>query len=212
MKVTKLEHACLVIEADGGSRLVIDPGSYTQPLADLAGVVAVVVTHKHDDHCDETQLRRITAANPSCQIIGTAEVAQRLQEFQVTIARHGDIHKLAEFEVEFFGDLHQEIHRDIPILQNLGVLVNRKLYYPGDSWTTCDYPVDTLACPSSAPWLRISDVIEFLKQVKPRRCFATHNVLLSDLGHELQNGRIQEFTEAGGGEFRYLRSGDSWDI
>ncbi len=212
MKLTKLEHACLVLEDGSGQRLIIDPGSYTRPVGDLNNVVAVVITHKHDDHCDESQLQRILETNPACQLFGTQEVAQRLSSYKVTIARHGDSHKVAGFEVEFFGDLHQQIHSSIPIIQNIGVMVNRSVYYPGDSYTHCDYPVDVLACPASAPWLKISDVIDFLLDTKPRRSFPTHNALLSDLGNQLQNGRIQEFTESVGGEFRFLKPGESWTL
>ena len=212
MKLTKLEHACLILEDDFGQKLVIDPGSYTRKLENTKDVVAVVVTHKHDDHCDESQLASLLEANPECKIFGTAEVAHRLAKLPVITARHGDAHRVAEFEIEFFGDLHQLIHSSIPVIQNLGVLVNRTLYYPGDSYTRCDYPVEVLACPASAPWLQISDVIDFLQLTKPRKCFPTHNALLSDIGHSLQNGRIREFTEAGGGEFRFLQPGEEWVI
>lgn len=212
MKLTKLEHACLVLEDGSGERLIIDPGNYTRPMGDLTNVVAVVITHKHDDHCDESQVQQILETNPGCQLFGTQEVAQRLSSHKVTIARHGDSHKVAGFEVEFFGDLHQQIHSSIPIIQNIGVMVNRSIYYPGDSYTRCDYPVDLLACPASAPWLKISDVIDFLLETKPRRSFPTHNALLSDLGNQLQNGRIQEFTESVGGEFCFLKPGESWTL
>jgi hypothetical protein len=72
--------------------------------------------------------------------------------------------------------------------------------------------VGTLACPSSAPWLKIGDVIDFVTAVKPRRSFPTHNALLSEHGHKLQNSRIQELTESFGGEFRYLEMGQSWEL
>ena len=212
LKITKLEHACLILEDDSGQKLIIDPGAYPRPLENMTGVVGIVITHKHDDHCDEQQLFRLLQANPGCAIFGTAEVAERLSDFKVTIARHGDFHPVSGFELEFFGDLHQVIHSSIPLIQNLGVLVNRTLYYPGDSYTRCDYPFEVLACPSSAPWLRISDVIDFLQLTKPGKCFPTHNALLSDIGNSLQNSRIREITEAGGGEFRYLEPGEVWEL
>ena len=69
-----------------------------------------------------------------------------------------------------------------------------------------------LACPTSAPWLRISDVIDFLDLVRPSKCFPTHNALLSEQGHALQNSRVQQIVEKHGGEFRYLLPGESWDL
>ena len=37
MRLTKLEHACLILEKDG-RKLVVDPGSFTSPLVDLHDV------------------------------------------------------------------------------------------------------------------------------------------------------------------------------
>ncbi|CAB4639022.1 unannotated protein [freshwater metagenome] len=91
-------------------------------------------------------------------------------------------------------------------------MVNDLLYYPGDSYTTPDKKVPVLACPTSAPWLKIGDVMDFVAVVKPSKSFATHNALLSDLGHDLNNGRVKQVTESFGGEFTYLRVGESLDI
>jgi len=211
MQITKRGHACLEVEL-AGKRLVIDPGNYTESLAGLADVAAVVVTHQHDDHCSIEQLEALQGANPSLKIFGTEEVALKLAGLPVQAVHHGDRFEVEGFVLEFFGDLHQEIHRSIPLIQNTAVLVNSKLYYPGDSYTVCDYPFEVLACPASAPWLKIADVIDFLDAQRPAKCFSTHNALLSELGHQLQNSRIKEVTERNGGEYRYLAVGQSWQI
>lgn len=217
MRLVKHGHACLEI-IDGESRLIVDPGVYTEEMTGLTGVAAVVITHMHDDHCFEAQLDRILADNPDLQIFGTDDVCQRLakaeggERFNTTAVHHGDWHKVGNFTLEFFGDLHQEIHRSIPLIQNVGVMVNDSLYYPGDSYTKPDRPVALLACPTSAPWLKIGDVIDFLAEVKPKRSFATHNIHLSDLGHQMNNGRVQAVTEQFGGTFEYLKVGDSTEF
>jgi L-ascorbate metabolism protein UlaG (beta-lactamase superfamily) len=209
LKITKHGHACLEVEV-AGERLIIDPGSYTDSMAKPAA--ALVITHQHDDHCSEEQVAALVAENPALKIFSTAEVAARLGEFDVTVVYHGDHHEVGPFALEFFGDQHRVIHESIAVIQNTGVLVNRKLYYPGDSYTPSDYPFEILACPSSAPWLKIGDVIDFLNLVRPQKCFSTHNALLSELGHTLQNSRIQQVTESHGGEFRYLEIGESWQL
>ena len=206
MQINKFEHACLVLE-DEGKRLVIDPGAYTRPMDSLENVVAVVITHKHDDHCDEAQIDRILSSNPGAVIYGTDEVCQRLSDYKTTAVHHGDFYSHDGFTIEFFGDMHAEIHRSIPLLQNCGVLVNDSLYYPGDSFTRPDRAVEILACPTSAPWLKISDVMDFVAEIKPKHCFATHNVHLSDIGHELNNGRVKQVVEASGGTFTFLQPG-----
>jgi hypothetical protein len=69
--------------------------------------------------------------------------------------------------------------------------------------------VKVLACPASAPWLKISDVMDFISAVKPETLFPTHNALLSGNGHELYNQRISEVTQENGGNFVFLEPGQS---
>ena len=211
MKITKHGHACLELELDG-KKALIDPGFYTEDVSGLTDVVALVITHSHDDHCFETQVAGISKSNPGIKIFGTSEVAAKLSGFDVTTVYHGDFYQEQGFSFEFFGDMHQIIHESIPLIQNTGVMVNKQLYYPGDSYTTPDQPVEILACPTSAPWLKIGDVMDFVAAVKPKQSFATHNALLSDLGHDLNNGRLKLVTEQFGGKFTYLKVGESLNI
>ena len=211
MKITKHGHACLEMVIDSQT-LIIDPGSYTEELTDVGNVVAVVITHKHDDHCDEAKIAKIKQENPNVQIFGTSEVAARLEGLKVTTVYHGDYYEVGSFKLEFFGDMHQIIHRSIPLIQNTAVLVNGDLYYAGDSYTTPDQKIKVLACPTSAPWLKIGDVMDYIQEVKPAICFPTHNALLSQLGHDLNNSRVKQVTEENGGEFRYLEVGQSLEI
>jgi hypothetical protein len=57
--------------------------------------------------------------------------------------------------------------------------------------------------------MKISDLIDFVDLAKPKRAFATHNAILNDNGHQLQNNRIREFVTKHGGEFSYLLPGES---
>ncbi len=215
MKVTKLEHATLILE-QGRDVSVIDPGSYTRPLSGLSNVRAVVMTHMHDDHCFEERLDQIVADNPTALLFGTDDVRKRLAEsrpqFAVTSVHHGDYHEVGEFTFEFFGDMHKEIHHSIPLIQNCGVMVNDLLYYPGDSFTRPDRPVAILACPASAPWAKVSEIIDFVDEVRPARSFGSHNIHLSEEGHKMYNGRIKMFTEKHGGTFEHLEPGDSTEV
>ena len=215
MKITKHGHACLEL-LEGGQRILIDPGVYTASMGDAENVLAVVITHMHDDHCNEAQIESIRAKNPAVHIYGTDEVCRRLADslpdLPTTAVHHGDFYEVGGFTLEFFGDMHQEIHRSIPLIQNCGVMVNGKLYYPGDSYTQPDRSVELLACPTSAPWLKIGDVMDFIAAVKPRRTIATHNIHLSDFGHAMNNGRVQLVTEQSGGTFEFLQVGESTEV
>ena len=211
MRIVKHGHACLEL-IDAGQRIIIDPGVYTAEMSGFENVQAVVLTHMHDDHCSELQIDAIIAANPDVKIYGTDEVCKRLAGYPATAVHHGDFYTDGPFTLEFFGDMHAEIHRSIPLIQNCGVMINDSLYYPGDSYTQPDRAVELLACPTSAPWLKIGDVMDFVSAVKPKRCFPTHNVHLSEIGHELNNGRVKLVTEAGGGTFDYVLPGQTFEL
>jgi len=215
MKITKYEHAALVLELNN-EKLIIDPGSYTKTMPEQIGVKAIVITHIHDDHCNEAQLDKIIANNPGIKIYTTDEVCRRLTEsrpnFETVAVHHGDHYKEGEFTIEFFGDMHLEIHSSWPICQNVGVMINKQLYYPGDSFTTPDEPVAMLAVPSSAPWAKLGMIIDFVNAVKPKHAFATHNIHLSPEGHQMYNGRIKMIAESHGGEFTHLEPGESLEL
>jgi L-ascorbate metabolism protein UlaG (beta-lactamase superfamily) len=210
LQITKHEHAFLELTLHG-NRLLIDPGSATSKLPEFDRVDGVVLTHIHEDHAFAPHLSELQQRH-SPVFFGTAEVAAKFPELNMTVARHGDHHQLAGFEIDFSGDLHAEIHRSMPLVQNLGVLVNQQLFYPGDAFGFPEHPFEILACPTSAPWLKLSDVIDYLSEIRPKRCFPTHNALYSEMGNALYNSRVKALIEGWRGEFRYLLPGDRWEV
>ncbi|HAM26536.1 MAG TPA: MBL fold metallo-hydrolase [Microbacteriaceae bacterium] len=212
MRVTKHEHACLIVEASG-KILVVDPGSFTTALVGLNDVVAIVITHEHADHWTAEQLTRILERNPAARIFGPAGVAAAATDFDITVVNGGDSQEVEPFTLRFFGEKHAVIHSSVPVVDNVGVLINNALYYAGDSYTVPEgVEVDTLAAPAGAPWLKIGDAIDFVLAVKPRRAFGTHEMVLSVAGKSLANARLRWATEQGGGEFVVLEPGDSLDL
>lgn len=208
MNLTKHEHACLVLEK-GGETVVIDPGSFTMPLSDLSGVVAVVITHQHADHWTPAQLDRIIERNPSVLLFGPAGVAAAAEGYPVTVVADGDTHEVGAFTLAFYGEKHAVIHSSIPVIDNVGVLVDNDLFYPGDSFTIPPVPVDTLAVPAGAPWLKISEAMDYLEAVTPHRAFPTHEMVLSVIGQDLSNARLGESAARAGAEYVVLAPGES---
>lgn len=212
MKLIKREHSCLVLER-AGATLIVDPGSFTLPLPDVHDVVAVVITHEHPDHWTPGHLRRILDVSPDARIFGPAGVVAAAAEFDVTEVKPDDSHVVGPFTLRFFGGSHAEIHRSIPIVDNVGVLVNDELYYAGDSFTIPEgVDVGTLAVPSGAPWLKIGEVMDYVDAVKPRRSFPVHEMVLSVAGKKMSNARIATATAQNGGTFFPLEPGESIDL
>jgi hypothetical protein len=48
--------------------------------------------------------------------------------------------------------------------------------------------VDTLFVPISGSWLKISESVEFVRAIGPRRALALHDCLLSDAGLSVYDG------------------------
>lgn len=212
MRLTKLEHATLLLDQDG-SRLIIDPGSFTPDVPATAETVAVVITHEHADHWTNEHLSAIVAANPDVRIIGPAGVAAAATDFTVETVEAGRTTLVGPFELRFFGGDHAVIHSSIPIVQNLGVLVNDTLYYAGDSFFHPEgVAIDVLAAPSGAPWMKVAETIDYVLEVAPRRVFATHEMVLSEAGKSLSESRLKWAVEQGGGEYIPLAPGDSVDL
>lgn len=208
--MTKREHACMIL-GDEGQQLVIDPGNQTGPVA-APGLVAIVITHEHADHWDAPHLSALRAAHPNVPIYGPAGVAAAAEGFDVTVVEAGERVTAGPFRLRFFGGEHAEIHRSIPLVDNLGVLVNERFYYPGDSYATPDVPVELLATPAGAPWLKIGEVMDFVAQVAPRATFAVHDAPLSEMGLDMAHARIEGAVTAGGGEHHRLTPGDSIEL
>lgn len=213
MRITKLEHAAFILEKDG-AKLVVDPGNFSRPLPDPSGVAAVVITHEHADHWDAPHLEALRAANPGVPIYGPQGVHDAASDFDVTVVTPGDTINAGPFELAFFGGRHAVIHSSIPVVDNVGLAVDQgAVYYPGDSFTVPDgVAVDVLATPSSAPWLKVGEVIDYVLEVKPRRVFPTHEAINSDAGKAMAKSRIEWAAQQNGGTLLDLVAGDSAEL
>ncbi|HWG98252.1 MAG TPA: MBL fold metallo-hydrolase [Pilimelia sp.] len=210
MRVTKYAHSCLRIARDGAV-LVIDPGMFSEAAA-LDGVDAVLITHEHADHLDVDALADALGKRPSVRIYTHSDVVPKLgdlAEVTTTVAA-GQSFQAAGFGVRAFGGWHAQIHPDIPLVPNLGFLVEDSLYHPGDSFDVPpDVAVETLFVPVSAPWLKVSEAVDFVRAVAPRRAFALHDCLLSEVGHRLHDGLLEKLS---GCAYARLSAGTAVDL
>lgn len=212
MRVTKFEHATLRIDQNDET-LLIDPGSFTTPLADLGNLVGVVITHEHPDHWTPDHLDRILRDAPGTPIYAPSGVARAAEGYEITVVAPGDSIEVGGFRLRFFGGTHEVIHSSLPTVENVGVLVNDSLYYPGDSYAIPEgIEVGTLAAPLGAPWLKIGEAMDYVLAVRPRRAFGVHDMTLSVIGRNMHRDRLKWATEQNGGEFFVLEPGESLDL
>ncbi|HTT54846.1 MAG TPA: MBL fold metallo-hydrolase [Streptosporangiaceae bacterium] len=183
MRLTKLEHACVRLEKDGAT-LVIDPSAWSMPRA-LDGASAVLVTHEHFDHLDADGLRAALTADAGLQLCTNSSVASQFAGFspdQVRVVDDGDAISVAGFDVHAYGHLHAMLHRDIPVIENTGFLIDGAVFHPGDSFTVPRDPVQTLLLPASGPWLKTGEMIDYAREVAPQRGYVIHEALFGETG------------------------------
>jgi L-ascorbate metabolism protein UlaG (beta-lactamase superfamily) len=184
MQLTKHAHACVSLAAHD-ARIVIDPGTLTPDAAEaVAAAAAVLITHEHFDHFDEELIAKSLEARPELRVYGPAAVVERWsgRRGQVTAVKAGDTLTVAGFDVAVFGEWHAVIHRDVPRATNVGFLIDGGLYHPGDAYHVPEAPVSTLLLPTSGPWTKFGEAIDYAREVAPQRMIQIHEAMLSPLG------------------------------
>jgi L-ascorbate metabolism protein UlaG (beta-lactamase superfamily) len=212
MELTKHGHACVVL-SDGDRSLVIDPGAFTDAAA-LRGADAVLITHEHPDHFEPQRLRAAMDADPALEVWTNSSVAAQLDGpgSRVHVVGHGDAVTVAGFDVHVHGELHAEIHPEIPRIANIGFLVGGRVFHPGDALTVPDEPVPTLLLPMHAPWSRTADLIDYVRAVHADQAFAVHDGYLNDTGVGVVSGLLGERGPGTPTPFSRLAPGDSTEL
>ncbi len=207
MKITKYEHACLDI-TEGNTRIVIDPGKFSTSLTDYQNINGVVITHIHSDHFVKENVLKIIEQNPEVQVFTNQQVANEIQNSAVTIAKAGDTAQVKDATLSFYGGQH-EFYGEF---ENIAVMINDKLYHPGDSYTVPNKQFEVLAAPASAPWLRVRDASDFIVKCKPKIAFPIHNMILSPEGEEIHYRALKAVCDENNIEWQVLTSGESLTV
>lgn len=204
-------HACVRLERSGSS-LVIDPGTFSD-LSVLDAADAVLVTHEHPDHVAVGQLDVALATRSHLQVWAPAGVVDLLDASTVAPGRvhavqAGEAFMAAGFDVVVLGEWHELIHVDVPRVANVAYLVDDAVLHPGDSFTLppATTSVDVLLAPVSGPWLKLADVIDYVRAVHPRLVVPIHDAPLNDIGTALADRLVASLGGSSG--YRRLGSGD----
>lgn len=203
MILTKYQHACFTIE-HRGKTVVVDPGNLSTDFIAPDNVCAVIITHQHGDHFDVERLAQIFAANDDVLILGPADAVERIEIETKKAVAPGDRVTVGPFEFEFFGGTHALIHESMPRVQNVGVLINELVYYPGDSFDGPGREIDTLAIPAAAPWMSIGQAMDFLQAINPRFVFPTHDAIYSDAGRGFADNLLGGVAKSIGADYKRL--------
>jgi L-ascorbate metabolism protein UlaG (beta-lactamase superfamily) len=208
VRLTKFGHACVRIE-QADAVIVLDPGGFTQADA-VDGATAILITHEHADHYDPGHLRATDAA-----IFTIEGVAARIREDapdlveRLTVVTPGSAFDVG-VTVDVVGFKHAVIHHDLPRIDNSGYVLtvgDQRVYHPGDSLTLPETDVDLLLAPISAPWLKVSEAIDFVRAVGAPRNLGIHDKVYSEVALGIVDTHMGNLLPAGQ-EFFRLRDGE----
>lgn len=218
MLLTKFTHACVRLEKDG-TRIVLDPGNFSEVEEAVSGAAAILITHEHADHFDKARIATAVRADSRMEVYAPQGVATQLgEELADDDDAAGRIHALepesqytiAGFDVQTFGGQHALIHPHIPVVRNIGYLIDGALYHPGDSFIVPHgVQVHTLLVPVHAPWSKTAEVIDFVTSVRAPRAHQIHDALLNETGLEMVEGHVSRLGKHYGTEFEHLAPGES---
>lgn len=222
MRCSRLSHAGLVI-ANAESSLIIDPGDFTSTtdlratLAAAPAIAAIVITHEHQDHWTPEHIASILDHSPNASIFTTKATAEAIERAAVTgasnisvnVVEEGDIAEAGGFTLDFYGRRHEVIHSSLPVVENIGVFVNRTLAWGGDSLARPPFVTPVLGIPVGSPWSNVAQVMDFVLEAAPAFAFTTHDGMLSERGLGLYTARVEAcLAQSGGKLLRFPRASD----
>lgn len=218
MKLTKYTHACVRLEKDGRV-LVLDPGTFSETKQALDGAQAVLITHEHGDHVDVPAMVNALRGTAGLAVFAPAGVAAHLREEapaaedRIHTVEPGSSFEAAGFSVRTFGGQHALIHPQIPVVANIGYLIDENVYHPGDSFVVPDgVSVRTLLVPIHAPWNKAGEVVDFVIGVRAPRAFQIHDGLLNEMGLKMVEAHVTRLGAKYGTEYTHLSAGETVEV
>ena len=201
MNITKLGHCCMVIE-EAGVRIMTDPGAYSTLQDEARNIDYIFITHEHQDNFHLESLKVVLKNNPKAKIVTNRGVGKLLEKEGIgyELLEDKQSKTVSGVLLEGFGEKHAVIYQDFGQVQNTGYFIANRFFYPGDAFYNPGKPVEILALPVAGPWLKISEVIDYAKLLKPKICFPVHDGMLKYLGPT--RGVTTKYLSESGIEFR----------
>lgn len=204
MQLTHFGHSCLLADVDG-TTLLFDPGNFSHGFEGITGLSAILITHQHPDHADTERLPALLEANPDAALYADPQTAAQLGTPWQAV-HVGDQLSVDGLSIRGVGGQHAVIHPEIPVIDNISYLIGdsehpARLMHPGDALFVPDEPVHVLATPAAAPWMKISEAIDYLRAVAPEHAVPIHQGIVAPEARGIYYGRLTEMTDT---DFRVL--------
>ncbi|MBF6087341.1 MBL fold metallo-hydrolase [Nocardia cyriacigeorgica] len=214
MRIAHFGHSCILVELHG-RRILFDPGTFAHGFEGLTGLDAIAITHQHPDHIDPNRIDALIDANPDARLFSDPQTAQQ-RGGRWEAVHAGNVIDLDGLRITGGGGRHAVIHPELPVIDNTVFQLGTpddpaQLVHPGDSLWVPPTPVGVLALPAVAPWMKISEAVDYLRSVAPRTAIPIHYGIIAPEAQGIYFGRLSEMGPAGT-EFRVIEPEDSADL
>ncbi len=209
MELTHFGHSCLLASFPG-TQILFDPGNFSHGFEGITGLSAILITHQHPDHADPARLSALVEANPGASLYADPQTAAQLGGGWRAV-HAGDEFAVDGLRIRGVGGRHAVIHPEIPVIDNTSYLIGdsehpARLMHPGDALFVPDEPVHVLATPAAAPWMKISEAVEYLRAVAPTHAVPIHQGIIAPQARGIFYSRLTEMSDT---DFRVLPEEDS---
>ena len=196
MQITKHGHACVRIEHEGAV-VVLDPGAFTEPDA-LDGATAVLVTHEHPDHYLVEHLRRTDAPVFTVER-GGGPAARGRPRRRRAHHRGGPRRGLRPRHPRPGGGraargdpprAAPHPQQRLPATGDQTRLPPRRRASPRPA-----SPSTSCCCRSRRPGCKVSECIDFARDVGAARSLAIHDKVYSETGLGIVDSHLQRFLD-----------------
>lgn len=198
-----------------GVHLLTDPGMFTREAQErLIGIDAILYTHEHQDHFHLESLRLILRNNPKAVVIANRATAMILQQANIphqVLDHEGEL-TVGAVSIKGFGTQHAVIHASLPLIQNTGLYIADRLWYPGDAFPQLPVHPEIIALPIAGPWMKMSDAIDYAISIKPSMCFNVHDALLSEAGLAVHHRMLGSILEPRGITYMTMENGQEYSF
>jgi L-ascorbate metabolism protein UlaG (beta-lactamase superfamily) len=206
MKITKLAHACLLVEmpAPTNRSVLFDPGSFSVDYvkaAHLQFLDDIIITHEHFDHFNKDLVIELAQKFPEVRILAPQSVVDVLRAEGVKAGTE------PADGLQLFDSPHEPMDPLSVAPAAIGVHYLDILSHPGDSHHFSEAK-QILALPITAPWGSTTNAVKLADQLKPKIIIPIHDGFWIDSWRAQMYGMLGSYFEKQGIEFMQPVNGE----
>lgn len=194
MKITKIGHACVLVETPDRVGL-FDPGGWADRslIEAVEKVDRIIYTHEHGDHFDVDILQSLLKKFPEAHVICNSQIADIIKGSSINVTIREELQCTKKFESS---------HENLPIPGSTPPAENGYHFkdvftHPGDS-QSFNETKQVLAMPFIGPWGKTGESIDKVLELKPKYVLPIHDWHYTEEAKEWLQGLLRSVLEPAG--------------